>query len=218
MSDSGVEAPVAKRARAENPILQEYKAVSVSNCLYTATCRHCGKKLVNVRPQRLECHIACVSGKGVAPCPKAPYDIKMIFKEKYEPSAAGSSVVRQGKVQGPLESCWKTIDIAECDKAIATFFYANRISFNVANSAAFKDMIRAIASKAPPTAYKLPSAYRLAQPLLNDQYKSTKQKVSPLCCVTNVFTAAPGGKGVVVVMIIITHSSISVSNANVSRR
>jgi len=86
----------------------------------------------------------------------------------------------------------------EVDAMIASFFYENGISFNVANSSSFGRMIAEsmkFAKQNPFQSYKPPSRKRLCGELLDQAYKSTEQLVAPLLAVAKKYGATIASDG-----------------------
>ena len=86
----------------------------------------------------------------------------------------------------------------EMDKTIASFFYENGISFNVADSSSFARMLEEsmrFAKQNPFQSYKAPSRKRLSGELLDQAYKSTQQLVAPILAIAKKFGATISSDG-----------------------
>ena len=72
------------------------------------------------------------------------------------------------------------------DKTIASFFYENGISFNVADSSRFAPCThdrRGHPKQNPFQSFKAPSRTRLSRELLDQAYRSTEQLVAPILAI-----------------------------------
>ena len=84
------------------------------------------------------------------------------------------------------------------DKTIASFFYENGISFNVADSSSFACMLEEnmrFAKQNPFQSYKTPARKRLSGELLDQAYKSTEQRVAPILAIAKKFGATISSDG-----------------------
>ena len=72
------------------------------------------------------------------------------------------------------------------DNTIASFFYDNSISFNVADSSSFARMTEEsmrFAKQNPFQSYKAPSCKRLSGGLFVQTYRSTEQRTDPFLAI-----------------------------------
>eukprot|EP01018_Ginkgo_biloba_P013676 Gb_30773 [translate_table: standard] len=79
---------------------------------------------------------------------------------------------------GTVQSLFEIENRGEVDLAIARFFYANGISFNVARSPYYGEMVKAIMGA--PSGYKPPGFEKLRTTLVDKEKSHVKEEVAPL--------------------------------------
>eukprot|EP01018_Ginkgo_biloba_P020548 Gb_02890 [translate_table: standard] len=87
-------------------------------------------------------------------------------------------MTRKRPPTGTMQSLFEIENRGEVDLAIARFFYANGISFNVARSPCYGEMVKAIMGA--PSGYKPPSFEKLHTTLVDTEKSRVKEEVAPL--------------------------------------
>lgn len=185
MSDDEGAAPgtsqPAKRGRPSDPNLEHFTvAVDHGNSHRDLKCKFCNKTFTRCKTVRARAHLAGVSGHGIAACPHVSSQVRAEAASTF--TSSNSSKDSRAGSGGPtrtIEACVRRANSKVADSAIADFFFQNSIPFNVANTKSYEMMIKALTAQ--PVSYSRPSAWRLANPLLDAKYKSVQAEV---CCHT----------------------------------
>jgi hypothetical protein len=96
---------------------------------YPVKCKYCDENL-RVRGRRAEAHLAQQPNQHIRPCSQVPENVQLEYAAKFKSC-------RSSSVSGTSNSIRAIFDAAtrdSVDDAVARFFDANGLSFNVANS------------------------------------------------------------------------------------
>jgi hypothetical protein len=143
------------------------------------TCRKCAK-VVGWAREKVAGHYRV--------CPLATSEEKQFFKnykrtkstkgEKGESSGSGSDMdISQGSINSEVLENLSEERRRDIDEKLAHFFYATGISFRVAESQAFKNLITALN---PLYAKEIPSRWVLSNRLLSEEYEKVKTPMNEL--------------------------------------
>lgn len=154
-------------------------------------CIYCDKEF-NAGPFRIRAHLLGTR-IGVAPCQKVFPEAVTELREEDERKKAlegakakkrklnaigGSSTEGRTGQQTTIRSAFSGQDKEGTHAAISRFFYSCGISFNVAKSPYFADMIKSVHSA--PASYKPPGINALRDSLLQKEVERVKSKLEPL--------------------------------------
>jgi hypothetical protein len=156
----------------------------------TVKCSHCDK-IFKGGATRIRAHLFGTR-LGVAACEKVQPDQLVQLREDADRKAAAKQekerkrklddigracFERQAVRQTSISTAFSKQDKELTDSAVAQFFYANGISFNVAKNPYFKRMVEAL--KCAPAGYKPPGINPLRETLLDKETERVKLQLLP---------------------------------------
>jgi hypothetical protein len=115
-------------------------------------------------------HLACETGRNVQICANVPSEVRKRFKT----DQTGTSK-EGGTTQSTLFQAFAQQQAGSVDEAWLDFFVQNDLAFNVANSSSYKQLNACLMSATK--AIKPPSAWQLANRLLDKGYSQAKAQV-----------------------------------------
>jgi len=148
-------------------------------------CNHCNI-CYNGSYSRVRAHLLGATGVGVKSCPAVDMSLRETFHLLEQERIARKSKIRSGKSrsvkrsrsQSSLTYLWKPSTKEEVDDIVARCFFANGLSFNLARSPYFHDMVKAIAAFGP--GYEAPITEKLESTLLGKERGRIDKALLPI--------------------------------------
>eukprot|EP01018_Ginkgo_biloba_P015612 Gb_00740 [translate_table: standard] len=138
-------------------------------------CNHCNIRY-NGSYSRVRAHLLGATGVGVKSCPAVDRSLREAFHLLEQERIAKKSKISSGNTrsakrsrssQSSLTCLWKPFTKEDVDDIVARCFFANGLSFSLARSPYFHDMVKAIAAFGP--GYEAPVMEKLGSSLLGKE-------------------------------------------------